>query len=466
MFIKNTIYILLATATLSVSQATAQQVRGLSAKPAGSNNFVVSWQMVMDSLRVRPNQTLVFTPVIEDGKGHTQAMRSLIVNGRKQHYVYLRNGGNPNYPEATELQRHNGQPQSYDYREVIAQEPWMKEASVRINTDTCGCGNLIGRNVGTPVEVNPHWERKCALAYVTPTVEGDDPVLSLQGKAYLDFPVNRTELHPDYHNNPAELHKIMATIDTVRNNPKVTITSISIHGYASPEGPYDNNIRLAKGRAATLKDYVERQYDIPSSVYHVQSTPEDWAGLEAYLTKSNMPERDALLEIVHSDLEPDTKDHTLKARYPEAYNIILNACYPYLRHSDYEVKYKIRPMTDQEAAQLIDTEPRLLSLTKMCRIARLYEVGSDDYNKVILTAANVYPTDTTANVNAANVMIRKGDLITAKEYLKRAGNTPEANNALGIIALTEMRYDDARSLFTQADQAGCQEAKKNLELMQ
>ena len=258
----------------------------------------------------------------------------------------------------------------------------------------------------------------------------------------------------------------MATIDTVRNNPKVTITSISIHGYASPEGPYDNNIRLAKGRAATLKDYVERQYDLPSSVYHVQSTPEDWAGLEAYLTNSNMPERDALLEIVHSDLEPDTKDHTLKARYPEAYNIILNACYPYLRHSDYEVKYKIRPMTDQEAAQLIDTEPRLLSLTKMCRIARLYEVGSDDYNKVILTAANVYPTDITANVNAANVMIRKGDLITAKEYLKRAGNTPEANNALGIIALTEMRYDDARSLFTQAAQAGCQEAKKNLELMQ
>ena len=342
----------------------------------------------------------------------------------------------------------------------------MKEASVRINTDTCGCGNLMGRNVGTPVEVNPHWERKCALAYVTPTVEGDDPVLSLQGKAYLDFPVNRTELHPDYHNNPAELHKIMATIDTVRNNPKVTITSISIHGYASPEGHYDNNIRLAKGRAATLKDYVERQYDIPSSVYHVQSTPEDWAGLEAYLTKSNMPERDALLDIVHSDLEPDTKDHTLKARYPEAYNIILNACYPYLRHSDYEVKYKIRPMTDQEAAQLIDTEPRLLSLTKMCRIARLYEVGSDDYNKVILTAANVYPTDTTANVNAANVMIRKGDLIAAKEYLKRAGNTPEANNALGIIALTEMRYDDARSLFTQAAQMGCQEAKKNLELMQ
>ena len=144
MFIKNTIYILLAAATLSVSQATAQQVRGLSAKPAGSNNFVVSWQMVMDSLRVRPNQTLVFTPVIEDGKGHTQVMRSLIVNGRKQHYVYLRNGGNPNYPEATELQRHNGQPQSYDYREVIAQEPWMKEASVRINTDTCGCGNLMG----------------------------------------------------------------------------------------------------------------------------------------------------------------------------------------------------------------------------------------------------------------------------------------------------------------------------------
>lgn len=444
-------FTLLLLASLGLS-ATAQNIKQFSAKPSGNTDFVVSYRMLLDSMKVRPNQTLVFTPVIEDASGqNTATMRSLIVNGRKQHIVYERNNGNKNYPDAAELQRHNGTAQSYDYREAIALEPWMRNATVRLSIDTCGCGNLVGRNAGNPVDVNPHWDKKCSLIYATPSaLNDDDPVLSLQGKAYLDFPVNRTELHPDYHNNASELHKIMATIDTVRNNPKVTITSISIHGYASPEGSYSNNTRLAQGRAATLTDYVKNQYDLPASVYHVESTPEDWAGLDSFLVKSNLAEKEELLKIVRSDMEPDPKDAYLRKNFPEAYNTILNACYPYLRHSDYEVQYKIAPMTDQEAAELLKTEPRLLSLTKMYRIAKLYPEGSDDYNNVLLTAANVYTNDEAANANAANVAIKQGNVLLAKEYLKRAGTNATAQNVRGVIAMMEERYDDARALFKAA----------------
>ncbi len=444
---KNLSLLLLASLGLSMS---AQNIQQFSAKPSGNANFVVSYRMQLDSMKVRPNQTLVFTPVVEDDN-NTATLRSLIVNGRKQHYVYERNNGNKNYPDAIELQRRNGEEQAYDYREAIALEPWMRDARVRISIDTCGCGNLMGRNAGTPVDVNPHWDKKCGIIYATPaSLADDDPVFSLQGKAYLDFPVNRTELHPDYHNNAAELHKIMATIDTVRNNSKVTITSISIHGYASPEGSYSNNTRLAQGRAATLTDYVKRQYDLPAEVYHVESTPEDWAGLESFLEQSNLPEKEELLKIVRSDMEPDPKDAYLRKNFPEAYNTILNACYPYLRHSDYRVEYKIAPMTDQEAAELLKTEPRLLSLTKMYRIAKLYPEGSDDYNNVLLTAANIYPNDEAANANAANVAIKQGNVILAKEYLKRAGNNATSLNVQGIIAMMEDRYDDARQLFKEA----------------
>lgn len=433
------------------------------AKPAGES-LVVTWRMTMDSMRIRSNQTLVFTPVIEDKHGHTQTLRSIMVNGRRQHYVFLRNG-NKHYPDAIELQRHNGTTQCYNYREAIDLEPWMNDATVRIATDTCGCGNLVGNSAGTPVDINPHWERKCALANVMPAVSADDPVLSLQGKAYLDFPVNRTELHPDYHNNAAELHKIMSTIDTVRHNPNVSITSISIHGYASPEGSWTNNARLAQGRAATLKEYVCNQYDIPAKTYHVDFTPEDWAGLDTFIVRSNMADKQALLGIVRADMDPDAKDAQLKQRYPEAYSILLNACYPYLRHSDYEVKYKIRPMSDREAAALISTEPRLLSLTKMYRIAALYEPGSDQYNEVIETAANVYPADTEANLNAASVALRQADITRAGSYLKRAGQTPAAINARGVLALLQGHLAQAQQLFEQAAANGSDEAKRNLALI-
>ena len=54
--------------------------------------------------------------------------------------------------------------------------------------------------------------------------------------------------------------KIRQTIDVVRNDADTRITALSIKGYASPEGSYSNNVRLAKGRTETLKNYVQSLY--------------------------------------------------------------------------------------------------------------------------------------------------------------------------------------------------------------
>ena len=102
----------------------------------------------------------------------------------------------------------------------------------------------------------------------------------LKGSAYIDFPVNRTEIYEDYRRNPIELAKIRATIDTVRNDADTRITSIRIKGYASPEGSYANNTRLAQGRTETLKDYVQRLYNFPSGVMATDTslrTGQDWS---------------------------------------------------------------------------------------------------------------------------------------------------------------------------------------------
>jgi len=73
------------------------------------------------------------------------------------------------------------------------------------------------------------------------------------GRAYLDFPLNETIIYPEYRNNPAELAKIKRSIDLIKNDTNVVISHIDIHGYASPEGPYSNNERLARERTQTLE---------------------------------------------------------------------------------------------------------------------------------------------------------------------------------------------------------------------
>lgn len=456
-----------ATATAAAApgrdyDAGKAKTEKLSGKPAG-NSFVVSWRLILDSLKLRPNGMMVFTPIVEDTQGNTAMLQSILITGRKQHYIYLREG-NKKYPNAKEFRRDNGKVQGYYFRDAIPLEEWMKEATVRIHRDTCGCGDLLASADDPRIPVNPHLERRFVQAFLPP-VTSEEPVLTLQGKAYLDYPVNRTELYPDYHDNPAELNKIMKTIDTVRNNANVTITRIDIHGYASPEGPYDNNIRLSIGRAATLKEYVRRQYDFPADIYHVRNTPEDWAGLDSFLVNSNVPEKDEILKIVRSDMEPDARNEKIKKTFPEAYRFILATWYPYLRHSDYTVAYQVRPMSDREAEKLLQTDPRLLSLNRMFRIANLHEVGSKEYNEVMAIAVGIYPNDPVANVNAANVALRQNDLVAARRYLSKAGNSREAVHARGVLALLEGKYAEARPLLEEAARLGVTAAGENIKLL-
>ena len=443
----------------------AQDIRWKTQIKSVGDQVVVRAHIVLDSLRLKRKELVVFTPVLEGKGGETLALRSLVVSSPNQHIYYQRNGLAA-YPDALETVRHGGTPQTVDYRESVAYEPWMEGATLRFVTDRCGCGDLAARSGSPAVPLDLHPERKVCVAFLPP-VAAPDPVLSLSGKAYLDYPVNRTELHPDFRNNRRELDRIIATIDTVRHNDKVEITGIDIHGYAAPEGPWDNNVRLSQGRAATLRNYVKQLRPLPEEIFTVNYTPEDWDGLDSLLRASDLEHREEILAIVaQRDLDPDLRNEEIHRRFPEQYQYILNTWYPALRHSDYTVSYRVRPLSDEEAAGLLHTQPQLLSLNKMYRIANLYEPGSAAFNEVFAIAVQIYPSDPVANLNAANVALQQFNLNAAAHFLSKAdASLPQTVHAQGVLALLEGRYAEARQLLQQADAAGISEAKKNLEIL-
>ena len=171
--------------------------------------------------------------------------------------------------------------------------------------------------------------------------------------------MDRTELHPDYRNNPRELDKIVSTINLVKNDKNVSITGVEIHGYASPEAPYDYNARLAEARAKTLTDHVRRLVDLDRDVFKVTSTPEDWEGLRQALREGNLENRDAILAIAEDEsLEPDAREWRIKKNYPKQYRFMLDNYYPALRHSDYVVSYTVRPFSVEEAKEVFRTNPK------------------------------------------------------------------------------------------------------------
>ena len=467
-----TLFILISVFAANKVQADNQgvSVSNLSVSKQG-NNLNVSADMILDKLNLKANRLLVLTPVLEDHNGNTATFPSLMITGRSQHYVYQRSG-NKNYPDAREVRRINGTAQTVNYSENIAYQKWMrsKDATVRISVDTCGCGNLIGSNAGDPQAFNNYLDpsKLVKCPFVMPKAE-ETPELFVNGAAYVTYELDSITLKPHKFNNPAELLKIYGDVRKVAEDTLLTITKVGIHGFASPEGTYAHNTYLARERAKTLLQWVKnecKRNNVSVGQFSSDFTPENWAGLiDSLQHHPELAHQSEILALAQSNMEPDKRDATIKKKYPKEYRYILKNWYPYLRHADYRVGFRLGQVSVEQIKELIKTRPQVLSLNQMYQAAMTYEVGSDDFQQVFDVAVRMYPEDETTNVNAACAALMKGDTEHAAGYLKKAGNGAKAVNARGVLELLKENYSEAEKLFEEAKSAGLAEAADNLQLL-
>lgn len=313
-----------------------------------------------------------------------------------------------------------------------------------------------------PVVYDTRLRMMPALPFVLPQAEGTKH-RQLMGRAFLDFPVNETIIYPRYRRNPQELKRICATIDSALFDKTIQVTSISLHGYASPESPYSNNTRLAKGRTAALKDYLRKHYKLSANLFHTTFTPEDWTNLRGFIadterrrTKGDIwyesasiletPEapacvidnRDELLRVIDQKMDLDEKEQQLKrVAGGEPYKWLLQNVYPGLRHTDYVIEYVVRNYNVKEGRRLIYTHPEAMSLKEMYAVAQSYDEGSDGWFEALTIAAREYPGDYIANLNAACACVKVKRLTDAKRFLKNAGNIPQAQYLANVIKAME-----------------------------
>lgn len=431
------------------------------------NKVDVAFSLNLNNLKLKAEQQLVFTPMLV-ADGDTTALTPIIINGRAKQIRMERSGELAAMANEAQqplvIQRKNGTEQSVSYSQTISRKRPFETEHLNLLTaqDLCGCGdkeNLDNLPIGTIDNIGA-WMP--AIAFVKPAAEARKQRAE-KGEAYLSFRVNKTDIVADLFDNARELEKITKTIDLVRNDKNVQITGINIHGFASPDGPYDNNERLARERAAALKSYVAKLYPIEAKLFSSNSTPEDWNGFRQKVQKSQLANKDEIIKISNSTLAPDDKDKRIRQLYPQEYAVILNDIYPRLRHSDYTVSYTVRPFSVEEAKQILKTRPQQLSLQEMFLVAQTMEPGSAEFNEVFDIAVRMFPDDPTANLNAACADLQRRDVDSAEKHLQKAGNSAEALNARGALAVIKKDYNLARRLFAEAAAAGSTDAKTNAQ---
>ena len=417
-------------------------------------------------MKLTTNGVLTLTPILmeKDSTGANKVLPAIYVYGRTRQLVAERTGKIPT--DAFEVvRRDNGEDQVISYTARVPYEKWMNGSELKMLGTIHGCANCLKEE--DMAFVHPILLQRYApqplLAFVKPAAEIKNR--DEKGNAYLDFPVNKTVIYPDYRRNPFELAEINRTINVVKENTDTEITGIDLHGFASPEGSYANNDRLAKGRSEALKKYIMKEYGLSADMFKVESTPENWEGLRAYVEKSDIAQKDKVLELIDSDIQNlDTKEYRIKALDAKMYNQLLRDCYPGLRRTDYVIHYTVRPYSIEEAKALLKTRPQHLSLEEMYLVAQTYEEGSEEFNEVFDIAVRMYPEDPIANINAAAMELKRGNVDQAVRYLERSDKASAAGqNNQGVYHLLKGELDQAESCFNKAKELGSEQAGANLE---
>ncbi|MBR4919788.1 MAG: DUF3868 domain-containing protein [Prevotella sp.] len=440
-----------------------------------ADKTVVNMDFILDSLKVKSARYRAFTPILRTKDGSKKhRFKSLLVTGRVQDVIFERDGIDPLYADncVTVRRDKDGGRQRFSYMDAVAKAPWHQDAEVWLESDLCGCGDTLKSEqayLGPLFHEPPVFE----FNFVNVVPAPEKKIRNLHGTAYITFVVDRWEMKPDYMDNYRELRKITDTLDVMNADKNISIKQIKIHGWASPESPYEHNKMLATNRAKSLTDYVRNTYQLPAEVFApAEATPENWIGLREavdQMSTATLPHRAEILRIIDDlSLQPDPKEKKIKQKYPAEYQYLLKNVYPRLRRSDYEITFQYREFTLEEAKEIYKTKPYQLSLRELWDVANTFEPNSEDYNRVMQTAANIYPESPVAAINLANIALRQNDLLKAETLLEHAGDSAEAENARAILYMKQQRWAEAEVALSRAEAGGMDvsENRKTLQQMQ
>lgn len=422
----------------------------------------VNVQMDLDfrAVKVGWDREVQVIPALAGAKD-TLNLAQLTVLGRNRYFYHLRNqvgnklGIQTTVSDKDMTWRKQDVPDSCHFDITVPYAAWMNGARIMVNECLLGCCSKVldddwkGTDVAYQLPVVPDFAP--TFVYLRPKAEVVK-MRALSAVSYVDFPVSQTAIYPEYRNNPRELAKIVSTVDSVRNDKDIIIRSINLKGYASPESPYENNYRLAKGRTASIKKYLSSFSHIPMDVIDTDFEPENWQGLRDFVEASDLENKKGIIAIIDShEIGPDPREDYLKRKYPEEYKYLHEVCYPALRKVDYEIQYEIKVFTDiQEIRRVFAESPSKLSLDEFYVLALSYPEDSAEFHNVIREAVKYYPKDAAANLNAANIAMMEGRIGEAGRYLDKAGDSPEASYARGVYNALIKDYDRSADYFAQA----------------
>lgn len=291
-------------------------------------------------------------------------------------------------------------------------------------------------------------------------------VINQKYAADIMFLINQANIRANQLNTDAmaELHKEIVNANAAANRE---IKELNIQSYASPDGSYDFNEKLAEKREANTNDYLTKQLKKDKITEFgeltKQFTAEDWAGFQELVSKSNIQDKDLILSVLSMYKDPEQREREIR-NISNVFEQLADEILPQLRYSRITASVNVIGKSDEEIKQLFATDPSKLNVEEILYAATLTD-DNKQREKIYATAARLYPNDYRTFNNLGLAQYVNGDYDAAAANFRKAASLtsngePQMN--LGLIEMLNKNYTKANQLFGSA--AGVDELGEALGL--
>lgn len=265
-------------------------------------------------------------------------------------------------------------------------------------------------------------------------------IIAQKQEANIKFLINQATLRASELNSVSvkDLGKILKEIND--NTLTRALTNIEVSAYASPDGKFDFNEKLAEKRQNVSSNYLKKELKKIKMDADVDTkfTAEDWEGFQELISKSNLQDKQVILRVLSMYEDPEEREQQI-SNMSEIYTDIKQSILPELRRARLIVNYEIIGRSDAQILEQFASDPSKLSVEEMLYGANRLVKDDATRQKWNETIAKQYPSDYRALNNLAQQAISKGDVNAAESYLKQAAqvskNASEVNTNLALMSL-------------------------------
>ena len=265
-------------------------------------------------------------------------------------------------------------------------------------------------------------------------------IIAQKQEANIKFLINQATLRASELNSVSvkDLGKILKEIND--NTLTRALTNIAVSAYASPDGKFDFNEKLAEKRQNVSSNYLKKELKKIKMDADVDTkfTAEDWEGFQELISKSNLQDKQVILRVLSMYEDPEEREQQI-SNMSEIYTDIKQNILPELRRARLIVNYEIIGRSDAQILEQFASDPSKLSVEEMLYGANRLVKDDATRQKWNETIAKQYPSDYRALNNLAQQAISKGDVNAAESYLKQAAqvskNASEVNTNLALMSL-------------------------------